>query len=69
LRRYRVVEATPSQVTSTNFAGLDAAVPRNRTAAGRSTRRPDALTVSADPDGPLGRLASYCIVGSSAQPV
>ena len=30
---------------------------------------PDALTVSADPDGPLGRLASYCIVGYPAQPV
>ena len=37
-----------------NFARLDAAVLRNRTAAGRSARGPDALTVSADPDGPLG---------------
>ena len=67
--RYRVVEATPSQVNGTNFARLDAAVLRIEPLPDGPQDVPDALTVSADPDGPLGRLASYCIVGYPAQPV
>ena len=69
VRRYQVVEATPSQVNGTNFAGLDAAVLRIEPLPDGPQDVPDALTVSADPDGPLGRLASYCIVGYPAQPV
>ena len=69
VRRYRVVEATPSQVNGTNFARLDAAVLRIEPLPDGPQDVPDALTVSADPDGPLGRLASYCIVGYPAQPV
>jgi hypothetical protein len=69
VRRYRIVEATPSQVNGTNFAGLDAAVLRIEPLPDGPQDVPDALTVSADPDGPLGRLASYCIVGYPAQPV
>ena len=69
VRRYRVVEATPSQVKGTNFARLDAAVLRIEPLPDGPQDVPDALTVSADPDGPLGHLASYCIVGHPAQPV
>ena len=69
VRRYRIVEATPSQVNGTDFARLDAAVLRIEPLPGGPQDVPDALTVSADPDGPLGRLASYCIVGYPAQPV
>jgi hypothetical protein len=69
VRRYRVVEATPSQVNGTNFARLDAAVLRIEPLPDGPQDVPDALTVSADPDGPLGHLASYCIVGYPAQPV
>ena len=69
VRRYRIVEATPSQVNGTNFARLDAAVLRIEPLPDGPQDVPDALTVSADPDGPLGRLASYCIVGYPAQPV
>ena len=69
VRRYRVVEATPSQVDGTNFARLDAAVLRIEPLPDGPQDVPDALTVSANPDGPLGRLASYCIVGYPAQPV
>jgi len=69
VRRYRIVEATPSQVNGANFARLDAAVLRIEPLPGGPQDVPDALTVSADPDGPLGRLASYCIVGYPAQPV
>jgi hypothetical protein len=69
VRRYRVVEATPSQVNGTNFGRLDAAVLRIEPLPDGPQDVPDALTVSADPDGPLGRLASYCIVGYPAQPV
>ena len=69
VRRYQVVEATPSQVNGTNFARLDAAVLRIEPLPDGPQDVPDALTVSADPDGPLGRLASYCIVGYPAQPV
>jgi len=69
VRRYRIVEATPSQVNGTDFARLDAAVLRIEPLPDGPQDVPDALTVSADPDGPLGRLASYCIVGYPAQPV
>lgn len=69
VRRYRVVEATPSQVNGTNFARLDAAVLRIEPLPDGPQDVPDALTVSADPDGPLGHLASHCIVGYPAQPV
>jgi hypothetical protein len=70
VRRYRIVEATPSEVNGTKlFARLDAAVLRIEPLPDGPQDVPDALTVSADPDGPLGRLASYCIVGYPAQPV
>ena len=69
VRRYRIVEATPSQIYGTDFARLDAAVLRIEPLPDGPQDVPDALTVSADPDGPLGRLASYCIVGYPAQPV
>jgi hypothetical protein len=69
VRRYRIVEATPYEVNGTKFARLDAAVLRVEPLADGPQDVPDALTVSADPDGPLGRLASYCIVGYPAQPV
>jgi hypothetical protein len=69
VRRYRIVEATPSEVNGTKFARLDAAVLRLEPLPDGPQDVPDALTVSADPDGPLGRLASYCIVGYPAQPV
>ena len=69
VRRYRIVEATPSQVNGANFARLDAAVLRIEPLPGGPQDVPDALTVSADPDGPLGRLASHCIVGYPAQPL
>ena len=69
VRRYRIVEAAPSQVNGTDFARLDAAVLRIEPLPDGPQDVPDALTVSADPDGPLGRLASYCIVGYPAQPV
>jgi hypothetical protein len=54
VRRYRVVEATPSQVNGTNFARLDAAVLRIEPLPDGPQDVPDALTVSADPDGRLG---------------
>jgi hypothetical protein len=69
VRRYRIVEATPSQGNGTRFARLDAAVLRIEPLLDGPQEVPDALTVSADPDGPLGHLASYCIVGYPAQPV
>jgi hypothetical protein len=69
VRRYRIVEATPSQGNGTRFARLDAAVLRIEPLPDGPQEVPDALTVSADPDGPLGHLASYCIVGYPAQPV
>ena len=69
VRRYRIVEATPSQVNGTDFARLDAAVLRIEPLPDGPQDVPDALTVSADPDGPLGRLASHCIVGYPAQPL
>ena len=69
VRRYRIVEATtPSQVDGTGFP-LDAAVLRIEPLPDGPQDVPDALTVSADPDGPLGNLASYCIVGYPAQPL
>ena len=54
VRRYRIVEATPSEVNGTNFARLDAAVLRIEPLPDGPQDVPDALTVSADPDGPLG---------------
>jgi Trypsin-like peptidase domain len=69
VRRYRVVEATPSHGDGTRFSRLDAAVLRVEPLPDGPQDVPDALTVSADPDGPLGHLASYCIVGYPAQPV
>ncbi len=69
VRRYRIVEATPSQVNGTGFDRLDAAVLRIEPLPDGPQEVPVALTVSADPDGPLGHLASYCIVGYPAQPV
>jgi hypothetical protein len=69
VRRYRIVEATPSQGNGTRFARLDAAVLRIEPLPDGPQEVPDALTVSADPDGPLGHLASYCVVGYPAQPV
>ncbi|MDH2414455.1 trypsin-like peptidase domain-containing protein [Nocardioides sp. CER19] len=69
VRRYRVVEATPSRVDGTIFARLDAAVLRIEPLPDGPQEVPDALTVSADPDGPLGRLGSHCIVGYPAQPL
>jgi hypothetical protein len=69
VRRYRVVEATPSQVNGTNFARLDAAVLRIEPLPDGPQDVPKALAVSADPDGPLGHLASYCIVGYPARPL
>jgi hypothetical protein len=59
VRRYRIVEATPSEVNGTKFAQLDAAVLRIEPPPDGPQDVPDALTVSADPDGPLGHLASY----------
>jgi hypothetical protein len=69
VRRYRIVEATPSQGNGTRFARLDAAVLRIEPLPDGPQDVPDALTVSADPDGPLGHLASYCVVGYPARPV
>ncbi|HEY3086650.1 MAG TPA: trypsin-like peptidase domain-containing protein [Jatrophihabitantaceae bacterium] len=69
VRRYRIVEATPSQVKGPTLAGLDAAVLRIEPLPDGPQDVPEALTVSADPDGPLGHLGSYCIVGYPAQPV
>jgi hypothetical protein len=69
VRRYRIVEATPPQVNGTGFARLDAAVLRIEPLPDGPQEVPEALTVSADPDGPLGHLASYCIVGYPARPV
>jgi Trypsin-like peptidase domain len=66
--RYRVVEATPSTVNGTGFARLDAAVLRIEPLPDGPQDVPDALTVSADPAGPLGRLGSHCIVGYPARP-
>ena len=69
VRRYRIVEATPPQVTGTGFARLDAAVLRIEPLPDGPQEVPESLPVSADPDGPLGHLASYCIVGYPARPV
>jgi V8-like Glu-specific endopeptidase len=69
VRRYRVVEATPSHVNGTGFAQLDAAVLRIEPLPDGPQDVPDALSVTPDPDGPLGRLASHCIVGYPARPV
>jgi V8-like Glu-specific endopeptidase len=63
VRRYRVVEAIQSTVK-----GLDAAVLRIEPMPDGPQEVPHAITVSVDPDGPLGRLASYCIVGYPAAP-
>lgn len=69
VRRYRIVEAIPPQVNDTGFARLDAAVLRIEPLPDGPQEVPESLTVSADPDGPLGHLASYCIVGYPARPV
>ena len=68
MRRYRVVEATPSGTDGTGFARLDAAVLRIEPLPDGPPDIPEAITVRSDPDGPLGRLASYCIVGYPARP-
>jgi hypothetical protein len=69
VRRYRIVEATPSQVDGPRFARLDAAVLRVEPLPEGPQDLPEAITVNADPDGPLGRLASSCIVGFPAEPL
>jgi len=69
VRRYRIVEATPSQVNGRSFARLDAAVLRIEPLPGGPQDIPDPLTVSADPDGPLGHLSSHCLVGYPARPL
>src|SRR4029450_2578735 len=68
VRRYRVVEATPSQVNGTNFARLDAAVLRIEPLPDGPQDVPDALTVSPDPRGPLRHLSSYRMLGYPRQP-
>ena len=69
MHRYRIVEAFPSGVNGTRLRPARRRGAADATAAGRTAGLPDALTVSADPDGPLGRLDSYCIVGYPARPV
>ena len=66
--RFRVVEAFPSGVEGQNFARLDAAVLRLQPLPDGPTELPDAITVSASPNGPLGRFDSCCIVGYPGRP-
>lgn len=66
--RFQVVEAFPSGVEGQDFARLDAAVLRLQPLPDGPTELPDAITVSASPNGPLGRFDSCCIVGYPGRP-
>ena len=67
-RRFRVVEAFPSGVEGQNFARLDAAVLRLEPLPDGPSELPEAITVSASPNGPLGRFDSCCVVGYPGRP-
>ena len=67
-RRFRVVEAFPSGVEGQNFARLDAAVLRLEPLPDGPTELPEAIRVSASPNGPLGRFDSCCVVGYPGRP-
>jgi hypothetical protein len=64
--RFQVVEAKPSGVDGPEFARLDAAVLRIEPADGQAV--PQAVPVVADPDGPRGNLASFCVIGFPGPP-
>jgi hypothetical protein len=66
--RFKVVEAVPSGVEGTDFARLDAAVLRLEPLPDGPTGLPGAITVSAGPNGPLGRFDSCCVVGYPGRP-
>ena len=67
--RFRVVEAiTPTTVDGPGFTRLDAAVLRLEPTAESDPALPPAIPVTADPAGPAGNLASYCVVGFPGPP-
>jgi hypothetical protein len=66
--RFKVVEATPSGIDGPGYARLDAAVLRIEPTAESQPDPPPAIRVVADPDGPRGNLASFCVVGFPGPP-
>lgn len=65
--RFRIVEATGSGIDGRGFRRLDAAVLKiEPTTDGQQF--PPAIPVVADPDAPLGNLASFCVVGFPGPP-
>lgn len=66
--RFQVVEAFASGVEGQDFARLDAAVLRLAPLPGGPTELPGAITVSASPNGPLGRFDTCCVVGYPGRP-
>lgn len=66
--RFRIVEARTSGIEGQRMLRLDAAVLRiEPTEPGQEI--PAAIPVVADPDGPRGELASFCVVGFPAAPI
>jgi len=66
--RFRVVEAVVPGIEGQGLTRLDAAVLRiEPTADGQDV--PQAIPVVADPDGPRGDLASFCVIGYPAAPL
>jgi len=66
--RFRIVEAKPSGVDGPGLARLDAAVLTMEPTRQGEQEVPAAIPVLADPDGPSGNLASFCVVGFPGPP-
>lgn len=66
--RYRVVEATGSEVDGPTYERLDAAVLRIEPTAESDTEPLAAIPVVADLSGPQGDLGSFCVIGFPAPP-
>lgn len=67
-KRFQIVAARPSGIDGTGFARLDAAVLTIAPIPGESPALPDPITIRADPDGPLGNLSSFCVIGYPGKP-
>lgn len=65
--RFRIVEALTSGIDGPGFGRLDVAVLRVEPT-GDGQELPPAIPVVADADGPVGNLASFCVVGFPGPP-
>jgi hypothetical protein len=66
--RFEIVEATVSGIDGPGLTRLDAAVLRIEPIERDQDQVPTAIPVRADPDGPRGNFASFCVVGFPGAP-